>query len=414
MTSWTLWQQPSEQPQPDTTVDDAFERISESILQAERSQHQKLQQDLLQALDLLHNAIRTLDPDVVDEQREQDPRFLDKLNLDGWAQLLHDAKRRGGDRWWRGAENPQLMEQLKQLQEENAQLLRNLGSAQRRVTALTLHVQEVEAKHERWRQANAPTPLHLPGEITLPPLQKSPPPDFREHCPEDNWERDSQFLAILALSGWSQQHSLVAEMASRLDISVNSGTFVRQLNRLSTAGLIRREPISVPFGRVNILRLTDLGKRLSDALNILSVESEWERLQRLRSASQVDHHALICHFSMAARQRNYRAQVCPSFETAETYPDLKVVSSRIEQSYVFVEMSENPAAERLEQWRAVAQIQGYVALCAVTMEARQSLLKRASAAGLTGRITDFESLRNHLPNALWAEQWPAAQPKSGD
>ena len=382
-----------------------------SILQAERSQRQKLQQDLARVQNLLHVAIRTLDPDLIEAQRHQNPQFLDQLDLDGWTQLLQDAKRRDLDRWWGGGEQPHLKERLQRLQKENTRLLQRLGIAQRRVTALTLHLQEVEVKHETWRQANAPAPLHMPGGITLPLLPPAPPPDFRELLLDDTWERDSQFLAILAVTGWSQQHALLDELANRLDISPKSGTFTRQVKRMAAAGLIHKESIPVPFGRVNILRLTNMGRHLADALNIIPVESEWERLQRMRGAGLDDHHAMICLFSMAARQRGYRTQVCPPLEASATCPDVLIVNPKIERNYVFVEMGDSPAGERIDQWQAVAKVQGFVALCASTAESRQALLKVASDAGLTGRVTDFESLRQHLPNTLWAEQWPAAQPK---
>jgi hypothetical protein len=91
-----------------------------------------------------------------------------------------------------------------------------------------------------------------------------------------------------------------------------------------------------------------------------------------------------------------------------------IVNSQHEQCYVFVEPSESPSQKRIEQWQAVAHVQGYVALCATTGASRQVLLNRASAAGLMGRITDLENLRDHLKNTLWAEQWPALQSESGN
>lgn len=384
----------------------------DSILLAERTQRQNLQRELEQARNLLHLAVRTLDPEIIEEHRQQNPQFLEELDLNGWAQLLRDAKRREVDRLWGGENQVHLQARLQRLQTENAHTLQRLGVAQRRVTALTAYVQELEARHETWRQANAAAPLHLPGEIVVPPLPSSPPTAFREILLEDTWERDCLFLALLALSGWSQQQAVLGEMASRVDISPQSGTFVRQLKRMHAAGLIFRESIPVMFGRINILGLTDRGRRLADALSIVPVEAEWERLQRLRGTGQDAHHAMICLFCQAARQRRYRTQVCPQLDAADASPDALVVGEHGERSYVLVEMRETPADVRLEQWQTMAQHQGFVALCASTADSRQALIQVAGNAGLAGRITDFESLRKDLTNTLWAEQWPALQPET--
>jgi hypothetical protein len=148
-------------------------------------------------------------------------------------------------------------------------------------------------------------------------------------------------------------------------------------------------------------------------MHIRRIESEWERLLRLRGAEQQEHSALICLFAAHARTRGHPTHVCPDLPE-EAQADLQIIDAQGQETLIFVEPYDQISEERLQAWRAVADTQGFIAFCATTAEARQALLETAFAAELAGRATDFERLRRRGLETLWAEQWPAAPSSAGN
>ena len=349
--------------------------------------------------------------DVVNERTAQNPHYIDQLDPSGWELLLNDTRTHFRQRQSTGAaeteafvgtgyELTRLQKEVEQLQNTNQQLRNHLKERDRQATAADTVDTEEEVEL-------------FPHQILLPPLPSTPPPAYRDIISQQSWPRRSQFLALLAISGWSLQKSLKVELARMNGISPGAGSIKRLVKRLTDDKIIVKHTIKTDAGTAVLIQLSELGQNIVTAMRIRRIESEWERLLRMRGAEQRIHSALICQFAAHARKLGYLTQVSPDLP-GEGQADLQLIDAQGHTTLVFIESDSQISTERLAAWQAVAQSQGHIAFCATTAEARQALLSAAFSAGLAGRATDFERLRRVDVKTLWAEQWPAGPAEEND
>ena len=93
-----------------------------------------------------------------------------------------------------------------------------------------------------------------------------------------------------------------------------------------------------------------------------------------------------------------RSEACPTVE-GDWQPDVAITENN-ETIYVEVEAESGDTERRMRKWKRLAELQGSIALCALTPEQRQRLVSEASAVCPQGKATDLNTLFKQ--DALWA------------
>jgi hypothetical protein len=340
---------------------------------------------------LLEELAMRLAPKLVEARRRQDPACFLHMDGAGWRQFWQAVEVKAGPP--PPAVQPSLLPDAAELQAalraadaENERLRSELEGLQA--------VDTVEPPDPTATQEMA----HLPSiDFALP---EQPPAALAGWFA--NWPRDGMALSVLAQTGWSLRHAIAQAMAARLGITATAGSLKRLFGHLHRNGLWQMETVAVGQMSVSLVQLTEKGREAAAHLGITAVSSEWERLHSEHGGSaQIEHTALVCMFTHQARQRNHVTEVCPA-AAGPSAPDalLRQGDSRV---YVEVEAESGDAERRMRKWRNLADLQGFVALCALTPESARRLVLEARGASLHGRATDIDTLFRQP--GLWAIEW---------
>jgi hypothetical protein len=174
------------------------------------------------------------------------------------------------------------------------------------------------------------------------------------------------------------------------------------VNRLVSEGYLGQRTEQLGETKLALHWLTDTGKQLVESAGVVPVPSEWEELLALHGGERQVGHAVLCIVAAhQARQHGYATQVCPPV-AGSAAPDLLLVNGD-ERIYLEVEAESGDPERRMVKWRNLADLQGFVALCAPTPEIRSRLVAEAKAAKTTGKATDLRAGRS--ADKLWAEEW---------
>lgn len=218
-----------------------------------------------------------------------------------------------------------------------------------------------------------------------------------------------QLLAALGLSGWSVRADLVQAVNLRKGLRPRSGTYMAAFRRLAEAGLWQTWETSFSKRKLALVRLTPKGWQLLDATGLILAPSEWDIIEALHSgdtARQMAHTAAICTFLHHARVRGYGTWPCPTdpaFGSAE--PDVAIERDG-ERVYVEVQGRGGVPWRKAAKWRNQADLQGYVAICALTPAWARRLAAEAQIVGVEiGYGTDLATLANAAPAGLWTLRW---------
>ena len=205
---------------------------------------------------------------------------------------------------------------------------------------------------------------------TFPPVPMEPPPYLSHHLRlrRDVWRRVARTVQVLARTGVSLQMELANLLAFWWGIQQNAGSLKRLLRvTLPSTGLVQKEVLQlIGHSRVALLRLTPRGEALSRVLGVEPVESEWARLLRLhQGARQPRHTAAVLTFAYYARWRGWRVSLLPDVAHSSE-PDV-LIEQCTRRFYVEVELGH----ARLDKWRRQEDLQGFAALCALTLSRRR-------------------------------------------
>ena len=234
------------------------------------------------------------------------------------------------------------------------------------------------------------------------------PPRKPDHLPitDQTWPRLAFVLYQMATSGLSVRYELAKILAAHFDLGLKSKPIRYTFQRLVELQLIDKTTMKVVEGyRMAVVRLSDEGRTLCQYLGWEAVESEWERMIRLHSGdSQWRHTAAVLSMAYQARLRGWYPQVVPSIDRPAIFPDLLVEKGQ-ERIYVEVELRHG----KLNKWRNMHALQGFVALCAKTDESRETLVGECQQLGIPVVATDLLSLaKTHQlddPGPLWLQNW---------
>jgi hypothetical protein len=218
------------------------------------------------------------------------------------------------------------------------------------------------------------------------------------------WPRAMLILWLMATYG----HSVVPELKNMLALQEGlrdrtSGSIKRLIKAMETTNLLKVEVKKFYRHKLAIAKLGLRGCELARSMGWEIVESEWDRLRRLHQADlQQAHAGAVLAFAMNARMHGWMVELVPQV-ASNAEPDVKLTRGE-EVEYVEVELGN----EKDRKWRNMADLQGYVALCAANPGARQRLGAEARLAKLRGKATDILSLRaieEEPETSIWIERW---------
>lgn len=242
----------------------------------------------------------------------------------------------------------------------------------------------------------------LPASLSLP---AAPPARFASLF--RTWERDGLVLALLASTGWSLRHAIDEALAEQVGITVGSGSTKRVFNRLEKSGLVSQPVYDLGNLQAAMLLLTEKGATVAKAIGFDPVPSEWTMLMQAHGGDQqAKHAALCCTFAYQARKRGWTVDLCPSVE-GPAEPDA-LIAKDDNSIYVEVEAESGDPERRMRKWRNLADLQGFVALCANSEAVRERLVTEARAAAPNGVATDVSTLIQKArigEDGFWVETW---------
>ncbi len=227
------------------------------------------------------------------------------------------------------------------------------------------------------------------------------------------WRRGTMALYLIARMGFNVLMEIdLAIVTAEPELTTPRSNSIRApLTELEEAGYLIGETLSIRKAdfttTLRAYRLSEQGKAFCFRLGWRAAESDWDRLiARHEGLRFPEHTAAVLLFAVHARRRGYRVSVVPDTEGPYA-PDIRLLRSG-EQTDVEVELG---AKERPAKWRNMAAVQGFVALCAATPNARQRLTADCRAAGIGGKAADLQTLKEIPLDAvspdtpLWAEEF---------
>jgi hypothetical protein len=432
----------------------AFFRSYESLLAEERRLRSLAEERARAYAGVLAEVGRLLDPYAMDRRRRVDPSFPVSLDPAQWQVLFQEIVERcpaTGSTWSAGAAGNTTGttvaigsmgqdEEVASLREQVFRLTEALRLAQAGAPASasgssrpankassgstgaggTGAASPEPAADSGGQPAQARKPKPGP-KIELPDLPLRAPGKYADlfRKPED-WQKKIMALAILGLNGWSFRLAVADAIAGVLltrnpssgSVSGMSGSWKNVYDELESAGLWMQrvlEPGNGLTAHIQVVNLTDLGRKVLRSVGMQPVQSEWDRLlDEHGGEEQAKHAALVVAFTYHARLRGYASEVCPQ-AVAPAEPDV-LLTKGDDRIYVEVEAGSGEPERLLRKWRNQAGLQGYVAFCSTATERRKILAQDARHAADRGMATDLAALISWV-NAedyasIWAEAWP--------
>ncbi len=251
-----------------------------------------------------------------------------------------------------------------------------------------------------------PTGVPAPLAAVLTPVKR-----YRHtapsHAPINRLEYE--FLAALALSGWSMRVALTVAVNDAKGLHHRSGSFKLAWRHLEQAGLWQSVLVRAGQRRLALVRLTEPGQALLAQVGVTAVASEWAQIEarhRGGGAGQIRHTAAICAFLYHARRKGYTGQPCPVIEIAGNAEPDTLIANDQEQLYVEVQRRGGERWRRVDKWRNLYRLQNLVAICADTPALAARLAHEAQLAGIpTGYVTNLTDLGDGFVKGLWTHRW---------
>lgn len=263
------------------------------------------------------------------------------------------------------------------------------------------------AEQLAWLPTDGSDPTGVPAGlvIVLTPVKR-----YRHTAPRRTPANrlEYEFLAALGLSGWSMRAALAEAVNYGKDLHRRSGSFKLAWRQLEQAGLWQCALVRAGQRRLALVRLTAKGAALLAQAGLTVVASEWEQVEarhRGDTADQLRHTAAICAFLYHARRGGYAAQPCPVLpQASKAEPDVALTQAG-PPIYVEVQRRGGEPWRRIDKWRNLYRLQGFVALCADTPALAERLAREAQQAGVPrGYVTNLTDLADGSPG-LWTHRW---------
>jgi hypothetical protein len=390
---------------------DVIERGLEDILNSERELRKIAEVQNREMRKVLTEVAYRLAGDRMEVIRKQDPGSPDNWDSDDWREFF--AKNIQEISGWDHSE--ELRKRLRLLERERDTAMQKLEELRGHMAEKEAQVtaEKVDDKIEQEKVPDAGSSLTsnklgIFESIELPEIPRKPPTRFASRLGTGKrWKRQAQALYLMAVRGLSLRLEILQIVGEMENVSPNAGSLRRMIDDgLISKGLVVFGKLSMNLSqpaKLVVLRLTDDGRELCNILGWEPVESEWERLIRLHDGNrQEEHTAGVLAFSYHSHRRGWQTEVLPDVE-GNAKPDVLVIKGE-ERIFVEVEFGE----DKPNKWRNLAELQGFVALCAATAEKRSKLVAECKLDKLSGIATDIETLIQEsggITGKLWVEKW---------
>lgn len=394
---------------------EVMERGLADILRAERELRKIAEGQIRQLREVLMELAYRLAGEELEQIRKRDLQAPDNWSADDWREFFARNAREGS-----GWDDPDaLRKRLRALERERDEGLQELDKLRRRMEEVKMQPPP-DTVNGKCKPTKAAGPIVTqpaggtsgnPGSVErmeLPEIPRKPPTRFATRLSTGTrWKREALTLYLMAVKGLSLRLEILQVIGEMGGVNPGSGSLKRMIaNGLTPKGLVTSDNFKMQLSRptkASVLRLTEDGKELCRLLGWEPVEAEWERLVRLHDGDrQEEHTAGVLAFAYHSRRRGWKTEVLPPVE-GKAEPDVLVVRGE-ERVFVEVEFGENKPSK----WRNLAELQGFVALCAATEEKRSRLVAECKLDKLSGMATDIETLIKEsggVSGRLWVERW---------
>ena len=412
-----------------------YDRSLHDLLDSEREVRTVLEGEYRKIVALLEKLARQHYGPTLEDQRRAAPEALQKWSAQDWENFFQTAPRttqnqlgasQAPNSWGKptkklSSNGNRLEKQLSRLQEENQQLQAEVLRLQAEISALKPPPEKAAPPKPVARQLLAQNP---PRQATLDAFQMPLVPlkysDLENEFGGLQWRRAQLFLYLMANFGLNAHVELDRYIAPAEGLSYRSNSTKKPVKKLIQTGLVADQTLKLETAPAAgfalwVLRLTDQGRELCQALGWPPVESEWERLRRL-APSAAEYHLAVLYLAVLGRSRGYQVQVLPEnagetqpFDKLRTEADVRLQRTD-EQVLVIVETGQTSTTVP-DRWRHLHQAQDSVALCALSASQRQQLAKACQQAQLPGKATDLATLKavkiyeTTAADPLWLQGW---------
>lgn len=231
---------------------------------------------------------------------------------------------------------------------------------------------------------------------------------------ELQWRRQSMALYLLAMHGLNPRVELEHLIGVAEGLKSRSSALRRSVDLLEHNRLLITDSLHMlnPETSLALARLSDEGRDLCQVLGWKAVESDWERLLRLRPAEKKSERSLaILIVAMHARLRGWQVKAVPDSDL-ELPVDIHLWRG-LENLLAWV-LPDEPIP--VGCWQKLVEKQGQVVSIARTILQRQRLAEACVTLDLPGVSTSLEELITvrlgamPLGDELWKDRWDRRQP----
>lgn len=422
------------------------DRMISDLVASERQLRQAAEKVLAEFRELLYHLAGQLAGEQVQEIKRRDPATFQSWTSVQWRAFF-DGVLKSHSPWSLSAPG-QAQEQIARLEAENERLRQSasawqgqkrtldgqLQAAQQRITTLEAQLAQAQRPQVGFSRqfgdiSDSPrfARVELHGGVhaeILKALRKWNVPT----CParfarllskeELQWRRQSMALFLLARYGLNarveQEHLIgIAE-----GLKSRSSALRRSIDLLIDNQVLLAESLHMlgPETSLALVRLSDEGRDLCRVLGWEPLETDWERLLRLRPGEKKSERGLaILILAMHARLRGWQAEALPEIAELDHQPDI-MLRKDPDRLMALIALGEEITAD---PWQALAAWQGQVALLTRTIEQRRRFAGELKTLGLNGLATSLEELiparlQDITPgDDLWKDRWDSGQPPAG-
>jgi hypothetical protein len=384
------------------------ERGLEDILDSERELRKMAEVQNREMRKVLTEVAYRLAGDRMEKIRKQNPSAPDNWTAGDWRDFFAKNVKEGSG--WNSSDD--IRKRLEVIEGERNGAQKELEKLRRSLEEMEIQ-RTIGAAGSSQESETTPVPTAASSKEgvveshELPDMPKKPPTRFASRLGiGKRWRRQAQALYLMAVKGFSLRLEILQVIGEIANVNPRSGSLTRMIDALVSKGLVDIGKISMSLSqpaKLAVLRLTDDGRELCGVLGWEPVESEWEKLIRLHDGNrQQEHTAGVLAFTYHSRRRGWEIEVLPYVE-GNAEPDVLVMKGE-ERIFVEVEFGQ----DKPNKWRNMAELQGFIALCAATAEKRSKLVAECKLDKLNGIATDIETLIQEsggVLGKLWAEKW---------
>jgi hypothetical protein len=392
---------------------DVLQNAIEDIIKSEREFRSHAEQVARDLRSILMELAYRLDGQRLENMRHDDPNVPLSWAPEQWKGFFDQIPliRTG---WVEKTSEPST-QKLQALVEENENLKNLINQLQKvpekKQPIIPSQVVEPQTPPSQHQKPQA-TSSHVVKEVSLvykgiiPVLQKMGSKKLPEkysglfNSSEFLLRRQLMVLYLLASKGFSPRIEVDLIIAAAENIGARSSTIRRVVDNLVAGELVQSELLSIesPISTcLNLIRLTPKGIDCCQELEWDTLESEWERIIRLKGKDDQRYILSIMLLAMHARVRAYQVVILPE-EKNYLGADILITGRDGKEYPTVLCMEDIPMIETIKE---ILQKSGKVCVCAMEREGRGRVAERCKEAGIIlGGATDLISLIGGSTDAM--------------